>query len=146
MSAAIIPFTDRKTLAQGSNTPRKAEAEPEATSAQLQRQSLGPPSRLAEDGTLCHSGDTMRDLSWPTGSRTNAPISSVTAEILLLDHTEVPKHTMHFSTFQKSFPLFPLPGLSFSVPPSFQNSICPSSTSSNNTKSHKGFLGPHSYP
>lgn len=49
--------------------PRKAEAEPEATSVWLQRESLAPLPSLGEDGPdTCHSRDTTRDLSCHEGS------------------------------------------------------------------------------
>lgn len=72
---------------------------------------MDPLSSLGEDETeTCHSGDTIRDLRWPEGSTAMAPISSITAEILLLGHTEVPTSPqthpalLHFPEFIATVP------------------------------------------
>lgn len=91
--------------------PRKAEAESEATSAGFQKQSLGPLSHLGGgEPETYYSGTITRDLSWPAGSGATAPISSLTAEVLLLGHTEV-------STSPQTHPvLLHFPGLIPTVP------------------------------
>lgn len=65
-NASVIPILHvGKLWLRQINMPRKAEAEPEATSVGLQRQSLDTLSGRGEDRPEpCQSGNTTRDPSW----------------------------------------------------------------------------------
>lgn len=121
--------------------PRKAEAEPEASSIQLQRQCSDPWPHPGEDGLeMCHPGKTTRQRSWSVGSGAPMPTSSITAEILLPGREEVP------STFQDSFH----GSLCQECPCKFSHALkilpvlqAPAQIIQSLTKC---FLGPHLYP